>query len=247
MLRNALKRWLPPRYLIHPRALDYYLFGAPEIRFVKKLCSANKASVDVGANMGIFSYFMKRHSSHVFAYEPNPDLVTLLNCTFDSSVTVVPAALSSEPGQLQMKIPIFSNVEQHGLASLSQEFPDADRVRTLDVSVRCLDSEALGEVGFIKIDVEQHEREVLRGGMGLISEQRPNLLVEVSPLLYKTPLPKVFEPILNLGYNGYFLFESQLVSFENFDPEIHTRRENLGDKHRFVGNIMLTPEHFRFA
>ena len=247
MLRNALKRWLPPRYLIHPRALDYYFFGAPEIRFIKRLCSVNKASVDIGANLGIFSYFMRRHSSHVFAYEPNPDLVALLNSTFRSGVTVVPTALSSEPGQLQMKIPIFSNVEQHGLASLSQEFPDADDVRTLDVPVRRLDDEPLGEVGFIKIDVEQHEREVLQGGMGLIAEQKPNLLVEVSPLLYETALPQVFEPILSLGYKGCFLFESRVVTFESFDPEIHTRRENLGDKHRFVGNVMLTPEHFSFT
>ena len=164
-------------------------------------------------------------------------------CSIGHSIEgLVRAALSAEPGQLTLKIPVYADVEEPGLASLSQDFADADRVRSIEFPVRPMDSEPLGAVGFVKIDVEQHEREVLEGAMDLIAAQKPNLLVEVSPLLYDQPLPTVFAPILALGYRGYFLFESRLVGFESFDPAVHTRRENLGDQHKFVGNVILSPD-----
>ena len=230
VFKKLLTKHVPPKYLIHAKALDYYFNGPGEIRYLRRLCDPRKTSIDVGANIGIYTYFMRRHSSSVIAYEPNPGLARLLNQTFDSNVSVKEAALSSEPGLLTLRIPTIAGIEYHGLASLSQDFSEAETVREIEVPVRRLDDEADKSIGFIKIDVEQHESEVLRGAMGLLSSQKPNLLIEVTPLLYDGGLIAFLSPILALGYRGFFLFENNLVELENYDPNIHAKRENLAHR-----------------
>jgi len=42
-----------------------------------------------------------------------------------------------------------------------------------------LDDLKLENVGFVKIDVEGHEAEVLRGAANIITRDRPNFLIEV--------------------------------------------------------------------
>ena len=243
-LPGVVKRHVPPALLIHARAWDHYLFGAPEIRLLHRLCQSGRNSIDVGANTGIYTYFMRRHSAHVYAYEPNPELARQLSVTFDERVTVVPSALSSEAGTATLAYPVDQGVEMHGLASLSQDFADAEAVRHFEVAVRRLDDEGYDNVGFIKIDVEQHEREVLAGGMGLIAAERPNLLVEVTPLLYGETLMEVFAPLMELGYKGFFLFDGALVPLERHDPAVHNSSDNVGRRGCYVGNVMFTTAHW---
>lgn len=48
-----------------------------------------------------------------------------------------------------------------------------------DVQVKRLDDFGIADVDFIKIDVEGHELEVLKGGAATIERYRPVLLMEV--------------------------------------------------------------------
>jgi FkbM family methyltransferase len=179
------------------------------------------------------------HARHVFAFEPNPGLARRLRTCFPSRVTVIEAALSDHVGNARFHVPVQDGRQCHELGSL--EVPDEPRA-AIDVAVKRLDDYECGDVGFLKIDVERHDREVLRGAARTIERYRPNLILEVTPLLYDQPLIDVLEPLFRHGYHGYSRFEAQYLSFEHFDPHVHANAE-LYRQGRFMGpNVVFTRE-----
>ena len=133
---------ISPRFLIHARALKNYYFGEQEIKLLKTLVRAGKNSIEVGANVGIYTYFLKRLSLHVYCYEPNPDLCSLLEKTFvNQNVSVSPIALSDDVGTAILRVPTYAGREIHGWGSLSKNFRDADSVTTVEVSTQKLDDQ----------------------------------------------------------------------------------------------------------
>ena len=92
-------------------------------------------------------------------------------------------ALSDTQGELIFSVPIDnSGRTHHELGSVAQTF--SGQVHKYPVECITIDSEGLNDVGFIKIDVEQHEREVLRGALNTIEKAgrlfRRGLSAEVS-------------------------------------------------------------------
>jgi FkbM family methyltransferase len=239
-VKAVLQKILPVSSVIRLRALDYSIERSAEHRLLKLLCDPTKCSVDIGANVGTLTYVLSRHSTHVHAYEPNPELAAKLRKGFASKVTVIEAALSDAPGTAVLKLPYYEGVEAHALASIAQEFKDADRVREFKVPVRKLDEEPLKDVGFVKIDVEQNEEKVLRGGMRFFANERPNMLLEVTPLLYSKSLAEFLGDFLQLGYRVYFLFEDKLRRLDEYRPDIHNHPSNCGVSGKYVTNVVLS-------
>jgi FkbM family methyltransferase len=231
---------VPESFLNRIRALDYRVHSSEEFRLLSQLCNREKISIDIGANQGVLTYFLVRFSLHVYAYEPNPELAAKLQKSFKKKATIIQAALSDIPGAATLKIPSYQGVEMHGLASIGQSFEDADSVKQFSVPKRRLDDEGFKNVGFVKIDVEQHEQEVLRGGMRLFQDQRPNIFLEVTPKLYKKPLQETLSNILKLGYRGYFIYDHALVPLDKYRQDIHNRSENYGVGHKYVTNVVLS-------
>jgi len=241
LLRLVTNKVLAPSGIVRLRALDYWWSSSDEHRVLKKLCDKDKVSVDVGANLGTLTYLIARHSSHVYAYEPNPELSCQLRQVFSkTNVTVIQAALSDAPGSTTLKLPSYGGIEMHGLASITQDFNDADAVREFRVPVRRLDDENLANVGFLKIDVEQNEEKVLRGAIALIKAQRPNILLEVTPKLYSQSLLEFLSSVLMLRYRGYFLHDRKLWNIEDYRVDIHNRPEHYGVRGKYVTNVVLS-------
>jgi FkbM family methyltransferase len=238
-IRSLLQKTLSASTVTRLRALEYRFYSADERRLLSKLCDRNKCSVDVGANVGIITYFLSRYSSHVYAYEPNPELASQLRRAFDKRVTVVQAALSDTSGSAILKMPYYRGVEMHGLASIAQDFKDSDYVKEFCVPVRRLDDENLANVGFLKIDVEQNEEKVLRGAAELINRQRPNMLLEVTPKLYSKSLLEFLGGFFALGYRGYFLYDRRLLKIEDYRMEVHNDSDNYGIGARYMTNVVL--------
>ena len=78
-IRNGVKYVLPASWSVHLRAAKHWLTGEPEIRILALICDRERASVDVGANVGIYSYFLRRHSTICYAMEPNPQAAPCSN------------------------------------------------------------------------------------------------------------------------------------------------------------------------
>ncbi len=72
---------------------------------------------------------------------------------------------------------------------------------SLTVPTVTLDSQDLGSVGFVKIDVEGHEPEVLAGAAGTLVHDRPIVLLEIEHQFHAgASIEDVFRQVEDLGY-----------------------------------------------
>jgi FkbM family methyltransferase len=240
MLKRVAKTILPGRILIHLQALDHWFSGEPELHLVERLCSRSRIAIDVGANIGTYTYFLRRHAARVVAYEPNPSLAELLRRAFPD-VRVRNVAASDRAGMVTLRMPVARGRPVHELASISQAFDDATEIVAYQIPAVMLDSEELDDVGFLKIDVEQHERQVLRGAIRTIERWRPNIMTEATPLMYETGLIETFRFLTELGYQGWFTFKNRPYPFSLFDPRVHANPDYWG-KAFMNTNIFFFPE-----
>ena len=123
---------------------------------------------DVGAHMGYYTVqFAARTRGAVHSFEPNPrsfDCLqrnVALNAIENASLNNI--GVSSQAGRLTLRVPDTGN---SGSASFSQQYA-ADASDSVDVNVVTLadycDSRQIRQVDMIKVDVEGHELEVLKG------------------------------------------------------------------------------------
>lgn len=240
-LKALVKKTLPQPMLAYLQAMDHYLRGEPEIRLIPQLAAAGRDAIDAGANIGTYTYFLRKHARRVYAFEPNPQLAHQLRTLFPE-VVVRNLALSDQAGQVVLRIPIHPDgTELHELASIAQCF-DA---QTRDCPVRSvtIDSENFDNIGFVKVDVEQHERQVLQGAMETIKRCRPTIMTEISPLKYEQALPDVFAFLTRHGYCGWFRFGGKWLPLAGYRSEIHCNRAHYGNKAKFIGgNILFFPD-----
>ena len=155
-------------------------FIEPELRSLETFCPKRDVAIDVGANIGLFSYRLGRLFRKVYAFEINDDLLADLRAYNPGNIEIVATGLSSSESETTFYIPVADKVPLTGWGSLApNNYPQADAHVTKSVRVRSLDSYSLQGVSFIKIDVEGHEVDVLRGAINTISINRPAVLVEV--------------------------------------------------------------------
>jgi len=93
----------------------------------------------------------------------------------------------------------------------------------VEVDVRTLDEYDLRNVCFIKIDVEGHELEVLKGGVRTIDRERPTLLVEIEQRHLACPMQVVFDYLGEFGYRGFFFHDGGLRALSEFSADLHQR------------------------
>jgi FkbM family methyltransferase len=170
---------LPFRYWIHIAGEEH----EQELEFLTSLFPQevmNTTAIDVGANIGFFSYVLSKHFKQVFAFEANDMLTDTLSAYNSGNITVCHQALSSTAGDATLYIPVRDSMPLVGWASLKPgNCPGVDEHIQRPIQIVTLDSLAVTDVGFMKIDVEGHEFEVLEGAYDTISRYRPTILIEV--------------------------------------------------------------------
>ena len=222
-LEERLLGALVPAHLHYwARARRQWRRGEGELRLLPDLMDPARNSVDVGANKGVYSYWMARHSRHVYAFEPNPKMFRILRAGAGRNVTVSPAALSDSTGQSVLRVPRSASGYSNQGASLNYG-KVGDDYGEVTIETHRLDDEVLTDIGFMKIDVEGHELAVLEGGHDLIARDRPVLLIEMEEAHTKQPIEESLGVVLALNYDGFFLRQGELQSLNVFDPTAHHR------------------------
>ena len=230
---------LPPRLYYWVRAHRERLSGEPELGLLPTLVDPGRNSVDVGANKGVYTYWLQRCSRHVYAYEPNPKMFRILHAAAGGNVTVSPVALSDATGTSMLRVPKTMGGYSNQGASLNYRKvgPDYGEVA---VETRRLDDAGLADVGFIKIDVEGHEMAVIEGGRELIARDRPTLLVEIEEAHTGRPIEDSLGRIVGLGYRGFAVLRGAPMCVETFDVTAHNRAASEpGD---YVYNFVFRPK-----
>ncbi len=173
MLSATFDRWL---YL---RCHRLGLMGRDERAMLSGLVKPGMNVVDVGSNLGLYTILLSRlvgPTGHVLAFEPDPDLFSLLQqssllngCT---NVTARNLALGSKDGRLALQTMLINSGDNYLGEGHNRMFR-----RSIDTRVAPLDELVLDRVpDFVKIDVQGWELEVLRG-MSRLLECNSNIRI----------------------------------------------------------------------
>ena len=164
------------RVLLGECKLDIGVFSNKYEEAEKRLLAELKprTAIDVGAHMGAYSLFLSQICERVIAVEPQEAVrrVLLRNIRLNKirNVIVLPYAASSESGKTMVI------TGSGATAKVTQGPVNVQTIRIDDVVVRFFPQSG---PEFVKIDVEGHELDVLKGMTRTLRERYPLLLVEV--------------------------------------------------------------------
>ncbi len=120
--------------------------------------------LDVGANFGNSCDVFLSRNWIVHAFEPDPNNRAVLERDFGhhQRLTVNPEAVSDTAGQ---EVPFFASEESTGISGLSAFTPGHEQIGTATTTTLrdYLEEKELGNVQFLKIDVEGYDKFVLDG------------------------------------------------------------------------------------
>lgn len=159
------------------RCLDLYgEFSVGEQEVFQKLVKPDMLVMDIGANIGIHTMELSRMAKLVISIEPERQIYRMLcaNITLNDLGNVLSfnAACGSDKGEIRVPSINFGVDGNFGCLSLGNG-SSGDWMPLISV-----DSLSLGCCGFMKIDVEGMEAEVIRGARKTIDAFRPALYVE---------------------------------------------------------------------
>lgn len=195
--------------------------------------------IDIGANIGAITMpLAKRHPEIEFlCVEPNPQVLERLyfniKINYLKNVKVVEKIFSSEVGK---KVTFFAQEYKEDSVNMGESTLVSQRLgqskelyletTTLDFILNSTykDRELLG----IKMDVQGHEYEVLRGAEQTIARQKPFIVGEFEAFHYLNPKAESEKVKSFLKDNGYLAWG---VNFEllNFKPEVNIGESFEGD------------------
>lgn len=194
-------------------------FGPDEDRDVLAvlavIASRSRTILDVGANVGRFSWFFKCHAppgSMIYAFEPNPNAMVLLRSNLHGAHNVhcLHLALGDRDGAAVMEVP--TDAMGNPVTALGWVAATANggaEPAAIEVGIRTLDSLVKDSVVrpvtpvFMKIDVEGGEQGVLNGATALLADFRPVIHFECQRSHLERTGAKaedIWESLFGLGY-----------------------------------------------
>ncbi|RPI18816.1 MAG: FkbM family methyltransferase [Ignavibacteriae bacterium] len=184
------------------------------------LLPGNSTILDIGANIGIITtVFSKRFKKgRIFSFEPikeNFDILTNIIKIFRlKNVTAYNVALGDETKTIKMIMPIINKVKKQGLCHIQNSENDSSEGIEYTVELKELDK--LREfqnitIDAIKLDVEDYEYFVLKGGKKLIQKDKPLIFCEIHDNEKKA---EILYLLSDLGYEAMAFEENNLIKIE---------------------------------
>ena len=168
----CLDDWIPWNVF----AFGRYLAEASYERFMLSCVHDTPATIfDIGANIGYYAVQFARVAcppATVHAFEPVSAQAALLRENVGlnrlHNVVINQAAVSDRAGAQRIYVAAGSNTGQSSLARVS---PHSEQVDTVTVDEYCA-SRSIARIDLVKIDVEGHELQVLKGMAGMLRDGR---------------------------------------------------------------------------
>jgi FkbM family methyltransferase len=197
-------------YILPQSNIDYYmkngLFESHLIEWSKQFCSKDKIMLDIGAHSGTYTIALSNYSKHVYSFEPQKmtyyalcGSVALSNLR---NITCYNYGLGSQE-QVGIKDLFIVSNDGGGSTVVGSSNKDSTHNNALaieKIEIKTLDSFNISNIGFIKIDVEENELNVLYGSLETLKNSNyPTILFECNKdkaINWK----ELFEFLNNLGY-----------------------------------------------
>lgn len=190
-----------------------------DFNYLITMLGKNSIVLDIGANIGIMTSNLAKKVKHVYAFEPMPDNVSTLKKVLNyfglQNVTIYEFALGNEHKQIEMVMPVVSNVKMQGLSHVIDdsitEFNDGIRFRVDQKRIDDIEELKTKKIDAIKIDVENFEYQVFLGAKKLITQNKPVIYCE---LWDNENRYNCFSFFKDINYSIKVLSENQLVNFD---------------------------------
>lgn len=136
-----------------------------------------KVVIDTGANIGMFAHYaITKKNNYVFCFEPAQNCLEALHKNLEGlnkRYSIIEKGLWNKPDTLEfMEHDEFPGCNQ--LLEFKNEYTRAIEVTTIDTFVS---EQMLGQVDFIKMDIEGAELQALEGGLDTIKRFRPKMAI----------------------------------------------------------------------
>ena len=194
----------------------------PELLLLDKFISKGDVVFDIGANIGEYTFVFEKltGAENVYSFEPILKLFSNLKKVF-LKVNVFEIALTKKNVvSSEFKIPKIGNskYDTRGKLDLNIVEPGETNYNLVKVSCDSIDNfvknNELKRIHFIKIDVEGHEFDVIKGGKNAIEKFRPVLLVEIEQRHHDFSINKIFN-YLSPYYSKIEYFDLRLKRFKS--------------------------------
>lgn len=173
-------------YIVHHRAAStecyyYGLFDPEEMSILRDCIQDGDVFADVGANIGGYSIFAASYGADVYAFEPVPSTFELLKRNIEAN-----------PGFAEKIHPIMKVISDSvGMVTFTIDSDTTNKVVSEDnivingsnvekIPSVTLDS-IMEKVNILKIDVEGHEKSVLKGAERILSSKDLRLIILEDP------------------------------------------------------------------
>jgi len=226
------KLFLSESYLLKKRLKRAISKGyEKELNIIEKFADKSKDALDIGVYRGVYSYKLSQNFKYIHSFEPNPLLFPYLNKNLKKiirNIKLYNCALSDNNGETELKLPIRSkslfkeNIEELFQLGAATMHPDniIREYKKVPIKTRKLDDISINnKIGFIKIDVEGHEKNVLMGGRYLIKKNKPVMLIEIEERHTKIPVIETINFIKNLNYDCYYFLKENLISIDKINKD----------------------------
>lgn len=226
-----------------------------ELKLLPKLLKQDSVFIDVGANLGVYTYVASNlvKSTNILAFEPMPEYCHYLKTLFPES-RVEKIALSVKEGKQTLKVPAISNKQYTARATLNTDFVEdnesVEKSTLMSVETTTLDGylqeKSVSRVDIIKIDVEGHEHKVLMGAKKTLEKHMPTLIVEIEQRHHDYDIQEIVNEICAIGYLCMY-FSNKTGQFEKLEEgelEYIQQVSEFGSKN-YVNNFVFQPVNTR--
>ena len=180
-----------------------------------------KVVFDVGANHGIYSYWLAKSvgaRGQIHAFEPQSELILEIEKISKwlnyKSIKLNAIALSDKSNKKTLKRLYVGD----GSASLEDRFPSPEACENLEIHTVSMDEyclqQGVNSMGYLKIDVEGHELSVIRGGIKTIDHFKPIIQVELR--VHEASCDQVIDVLETLGYKGMMFCDGKEIPLERY-------------------------------
>lgn len=241
MINTKEGRWGPCTYFLKDEYVgrsihNYGEYNPDETERILELAAEGGGlCLDIGANIGCISQALIANAFHVEAYEPQPEVFKLTDLNLKQakgtgSFMAYNMAVGSSAGVVEMPKVRYSEKGNFGGLSCNTK----THLGSYDVPIVAIDDKFYkSRIGFIKIDVEGFETEVLLGAAKTITAHKPILYIEDDRVDKRT---KLHATIKELGY-----------SIERHQPTLYREenffglKKNIWDKNYASHNLICKP------